>query len=63
MWDIGGDGFDSMDIENAEILEIANLLLMNLNWKSFYLIQKEMLVFSFSITYVCFLIFVKTMFV
>ena len=32
---------------------------MNLNWKPFYLIQKEMLVFSFSITYVCFLIFVK----
>ena len=63
MWDIGGDGFDSMDIENAGILEIANLLLMNLNWKPFYLIQKEMLVFSFSITYVCFLIFVKTMFV
>ena len=35
---------------------------MNLNWKTFYLIQKEMLVFSFSITYVCVLIFVKTMF-
>ena len=29
---------------------------------SFYLIQKEMLVFNFSITYVCVLIFVKTMF-
>ena len=27
MWDIGGDGFDSMDIENAGILEIANLFL------------------------------------
>ena len=27
MWDIGGDGFDSMDIENAGILEIANLSL------------------------------------
>ena len=35
---------------------------MNLNWKPFYLIQKEMLVFNFSITYVCVLIFVKTMF-
>ena len=63
MWDIGGDGFDSMDIENVGILEIAIFLLMNLNWKPFYLIQKEMLVFSFSITYICFLIFVKTMFV
>ena len=28
MWDIGGDGFDSMDIENAGILEIANLSLV-----------------------------------
>ena len=27
MWDIGGDGFDSMDIENAEILEITDLSL------------------------------------
>ena len=27
MWDIGGDGFDSIDIENAGILEIANLSL------------------------------------
>ena len=27
MWDIGRDGFDSMDIENAGILEIANLSL------------------------------------
>ena len=27
MWDIGGDGFDSMDIENAGILEIADLSL------------------------------------
>ena len=27
MWDIGGDGFDSMDIENARILEIADLSL------------------------------------
>ena len=27
MWDIGGDDFDSMDIENAGILEIANLSL------------------------------------
>ena len=27
MWDIGEDGFDSMDIENAGILEIANLSL------------------------------------
>ena len=27
MWDIGGDGFDSMDIENARILEIAYLSL------------------------------------
>ena len=42
-----------MDIKNAEILEIADLFLMNLNWKPFYLIQKEMVVFSFSITYIC----------
>ena len=27
MWDIGGDGFHSMDIENAGILEIADLSL------------------------------------
>ena len=27
MWDIEGDGFDSMDIENAGILEIADLSL------------------------------------
>ena len=27
MWDIGGDGFDSMDIENIGILEIADLSL------------------------------------
>ena len=27
MWDIGGDGFDSMDIENAGILDIADLSL------------------------------------
>ena len=27
MWDIGGDGFDSMDIENAGIHEIADLSL------------------------------------
>ena len=27
MWDIGGDGFDSMEIENAGILEIVNLSL------------------------------------
>ena len=27
MWDIGGDGFDLMDIENAGILEIADLSL------------------------------------
>ena len=27
MWDIGGDGFDSIDIENAGILEIVNLSL------------------------------------
>ena len=27
MWDIRGDDFDSMDIENAGILEIANLSL------------------------------------
>ena len=30
MWDIGGDGFDSMDIENAGILEIADLSLYKL---------------------------------
>ena len=27
MWDIGGDDFDSMDIENTKILQIANLSL------------------------------------
>ena len=27
MWDIGGDDFDSMDIENVVLLEIANLFL------------------------------------
>ena len=27
MWDIGGDGFDSMNIENVGILEIADLSL------------------------------------
>ena len=27
MWDIGGDGFDSMDIENVGSLEIADLSL------------------------------------
>ena len=27
MWDIGGDGFDSMDIGNVELLEIAELSL------------------------------------
>ena len=27
MWDIGGDDFDSIDIENAGILEIADLSL------------------------------------
>ena len=27
MWDIGGDGFDSMDVENTGILEIADIFL------------------------------------
>ena len=27
MWDTGGYGFDSMDIENARILEISDLSL------------------------------------
>ena len=27
MWDVGGDGFDSMDIENVGLLEIASLSL------------------------------------
>ena len=27
MWDIGGDGFDSMDIESVGILEIADFYL------------------------------------
>ncbi|XP_020415467.1 uncharacterized protein LOC18782979 [Prunus persica] len=27
MWDVGGDAFDSMDLENAGVLEIANLSL------------------------------------
>ena len=30
MWDIGEDGFDSMDIENVGILEIADLSLHEL---------------------------------
>ena len=30
MWDIGEDGFDSMDIENVRILEIADLSLHEL---------------------------------
>ena len=27
MWDVGGDGCDSMDLENAGLLEIADLSL------------------------------------
>ena len=27
MWDIGGDGFDSMEIENVGLLEIVNFSL------------------------------------
>ena len=27
MWDIGGDGFDSMDIKNTGIIEIADISL------------------------------------
>ena len=27
MWDVGGDDFDSMDIENIGLLEIANFSL------------------------------------
>ena len=27
MWNVGGDGFDSMDIENAGLLKIADLSL------------------------------------
>ena len=27
MWDVKGDGFDSMDIENAGLLEIVDLSL------------------------------------
>ena len=27
MWDVGGDGFDSLDIKNAGLLKIANLSL------------------------------------
>ena len=27
MWDVRGDGFDSLDIENARLLEIADLSL------------------------------------
>ena len=33
MWDVGGDGFDSMDIENAGLLEIADLSLDELELK------------------------------
>ena len=53
MCDIGGDGFDSMDIKNAEILEITYLSLDEPELEAFLFIQKKMLVFSFSITYVC----------
>ena len=45
-----------------DFLRLQIFLLMNLNWKSFYLIQKGMLLFSFSITYASFRIFVRTMF-
>ena len=27
MWDVGGDAFDSIDIENARLLEIADFSL------------------------------------
>ena len=27
MWGVGGDGFDSMDLENSGLLKIANLSL------------------------------------
>ena len=47
MWDVREDDFDSMDIENVGLLEIADL---SLELKAVYLIQKGMLVFSFSIT-------------
>ena len=31
MLDVGGDGFDSMDIENVELLKIVDLSLDDLN--------------------------------
>ena len=31
MLDVGGDGFDLVDIENAELLKIADLSLDDLN--------------------------------
>ena len=51
MWDVGGDGFDSMDIENVGLLEIADLSLDEHELEVVLFIQKGMLVFSFSITY------------
>ena len=63
MWDIGGDGFDSIDIENAGILEIANLSLDEPELEAILFDSEGNVIFSFSITYVCFLIFVRTMFV
>ncbi|XP_073046049.1 uncharacterized protein [Primulina eburnea] len=44
MWDVGADAFDSMDMEGAAILEIANLSLDDLNWSQSYLLMKAVLV-------------------
>ena len=41
MWDIGGDGFDSMDIENAGFLEIADLSLDELELEAILFDSEE----------------------
>ena len=51
MWDVGGAGFDSMDIENDGLLEIANLSLDEPQLEAVLKIHKRMLLFSLSITY------------
>ena len=53
MWDIGGDGFDSMDIENAGILDIADLSLDELELEAILFDSEGNASFSFSFTYVC----------
>ncbi|KAG6519794.1 hypothetical protein ZIOFF_023303 [Zingiber officinale] len=44
MWDARADGFDSMDMEGASILEIVNLSLDELSWSQSCLLTKVALV-------------------